>query len=113
MQHSVCLLLLHRIPIAMKLSAEQYKLCALLVGPPPVHVSLQALLHTVQECKCTVCTVHTDKINADFCGSLLNWQFFNSIQFIVDCSHCGIMVSVAVVAVVHRVNHLTVLHCSS
>ena len=75
---------------------EQYKLCALLVGPPPVHVLLQAL-HT------SVHTVHgvntADKINADFCGSLLNWKFFDSIQFIVGCSHCATMVSIAVCSV--------------
>ena len=74
----VCLLLLHRIPIAMKLSAEQYKLCArFAAGPASAH---QGLVHTVVQ------SVHHRQ---DQCRLL--WQplklalFFNSIQFIVDC----------------------------
>ena len=62
---SVCLLLLHRIPIAMKLSAEQYKLCALLV-----RAARQCAAHfAAGACLCTACTACNICTICNICNS--------------------------------------------
>ena len=76
----VCLLLLHRIPIAMKLSAEQYKLCArFAAGPASAHCGgvHQGLVHTVVQ------SVHHRQ---DQCRLL--WQPLKQALFQFNAVYC-------------------------
>ena len=83
MQHSLSL---HRIqpPIAMKLSAEQYKLCALLV-----RAARQCAAHfAAGACLCTACTACNICNTCTACALLALLALLAIFALLVQCLHC-------------------------